>query len=62
MLGALLLVGGQFTPGVSNATFGILPQTMIYAVSLGYLLCRARLLGMGGKAETACARAGRTAD
>lgn len=43
VLGAILLTTGQFTLGVSNATFGILPQTVIYAVGLGYFLVRARL-------------------
>jgi hypothetical protein len=41
-LGAILLTVGQLTLGVSNATFGILPQTVIYAVGLGYLLTLAR--------------------
>ncbi|MBW4652576.1 MAG: O-antigen ligase family protein [Kaiparowitsia implicata GSE-PSE-MK54-09C] len=42
VLGALVLTTGQFILGVSNATFGILPQTVIYAVAMGYLLVRAR--------------------
>jgi O-antigen ligase len=42
LLGALLLTTGQFALGVSNATFGILPQTVIYAVALGYFLARTR--------------------
>jgi O-antigen ligase len=42
VLGAILLATGQFSLGVSNATFGILPQTVIYAVALGYFLVRAR--------------------
>lgn len=42
VLGAILLTTGQFTLGVSNATFGILPQTVIYAVGLAYFLVRAR--------------------
>lgn len=42
LLGAIVLTTGQLTFGVSNATFGILPQTVIYAVALGYLLVRAR--------------------
>lgn len=42
MLGAILLTTGQFTLGVSNATFGILPQTVLYAVGLGYFLMWAR--------------------
>lgn len=42
VLGAILLTTGQFFLGVSNATFGILPQTVIYAVALGYFLARAR--------------------
>ncbi|QQR35353.1 O-antigen ligase family protein [Devosia oryziradicis] len=45
VLGALLLTTGQLALGVSNATFGILPQTVIYAVALGYFLVRARRLG-----------------
>jgi O-antigen ligase len=42
ILGAILLSTGQFTLGVSNATFGILPQTVLYAVGLGYFLVWAR--------------------
>lgn len=42
VLGVALLVTGQFVLGISNATFGILPQTMIYAVMLGYLMVRTR--------------------
>ena len=38
LLGAILLTTGQLTLGVSNAMFGVLPQTMIYAVGTGYLL------------------------
>lgn len=38
ILGAILLSTGQFTLGVSNATFGILPQSVLYAVGLGYFL------------------------
>ena len=34
VLGALILFTGQFTLGVSNATFGNLPQTTIYAAAL----------------------------
>lgn len=41
-LGAILLTTGQFALGASNATFGILPQTVIYAMALGYLLMWAR--------------------
>lgn len=37
-----LLVAGQFVLGISNSMFGILPQTMVYAVTLGYLLARIR--------------------
>lgn len=44
VLGAALLSVGQLTLGVSNAMFGILPQTMVYAVALGYLLVHARRL------------------
>lgn len=39
-LGTLLLVAGQFVLGISNATFGILPQTTLYAIALGYFLAR----------------------
>lgn len=42
VLGAVLLSTGQLALGASNATFGILPQTVIYAVSLGYFLAGAR--------------------
>lgn len=44
VLAAVLLTTGQAVLGVSNATFGILPQTLIYAVALGYFLLRARQL------------------
>lgn len=44
VLGAILLTTGQFVLGVSNATFGILPQTVIYAIALGYFMIRARRL------------------
>lgn len=46
ILGAILLTTGQFTLGISNATFGILPQTTIYAVGLGYFLARARRIAL----------------
>lgn len=46
LLGAILLTTGQFTLGISNATFGILPQTTIYAVGLGYFLVRARRIAL----------------
>lgn len=46
VLGSVLLTAGQFALGVSNATFGVLPQTVIYAVVLGYLLVRARRLAL----------------
>lgn len=46
VLGAILLFIGQLTLGISNATFGVLPQTMIYAVALGYFLVRARRLAL----------------
>lgn len=52
VLGALLLSSGQLALGISNATFGILPQTTIYAVSLGYLLVRARRLAMDDRRTT----------
>lgn len=45
LLGATLLVTGQMTLGISNAMFGILPQTTMYAVILGYLLLRTRCVG-----------------
>lgn len=41
--GAVLLANGQFILGARNATFGILPHTVIDAVGLGYLLARARV-------------------
>lgn len=44
VLGALLLTTGQATLGVSNAMFGILPQSRVFPVSLGYLLARVRQL------------------
>jgi len=40
-LGAIILVTGQTALGVSNAMFGVLPQTVLYAVALGYLFARA---------------------
>lgn len=46
VLGAVLLSTGQLALGISNATFGILPQTVIYAVALGYFLARARRLAL----------------
>lgn len=42
VLGAILLTTGQFALGISNATFGILPQTTLYAVAVGYFFVRAR--------------------
>lgn len=42
VLGAVILTVGQLALGASNATFGILPQTTIFAISLGYFLARAR--------------------
>ena len=47
VLGACLLAAGQLSLGISNATFGILPQTVMYAVMLGYLMARARHLQQG---------------
>lgn len=44
VLGAMVLSTGQLALGASNATFGILPQTVMYAVAVGYLLARARRL------------------
>lgn len=46
VLGAILLTTGLLMLGISNATFCILPQTMAYAVALGYFLSRARQLGI----------------
>jgi O-antigen ligase len=48
VLGTALLLTGVLTLGISNATFGVLPQTMVYAVVLGYLLGRARALSFAG--------------
>ena len=48
VLGAILLTTGQFALGVSNATFGILPQTTLYAVAIGYFLVRARRITTNG--------------
>lgn len=42
VMGAVLLTTGQLFLGISNATFGILPQTTTYAVALGYFLVLAR--------------------
>jgi O-antigen ligase len=44
VLGAVLLTTGQIALGASNATFGVLPQTMVYAIPLGYFLARSRRL------------------
>jgi len=44
VLGVIVMTTGQLVLGISNATFGILPQTTIYAVALGYFLVRARRL------------------
>lgn len=49
VLGAFLLTTGQFTLGVSNATFGILPQTVVYAVALGYFLVWTRRRQVQGR-------------
>ncbi len=46
VLGTVLLTTGQSVLGISNATFGVLPQTVIYAAALGYFLARARHLAM----------------
>jgi hypothetical protein len=40
LLGAVLLTSGQAVLGISNAMFGVLPQTMVYAVVLGYFFAR----------------------
>lgn len=42
VLGAVMLAVGQASLGVSNAMFGVLPQTVIYATMLGYLAALAR--------------------
>lgn len=34
----ILLAAGQLSLGLTNTTFGILPQTMLYAAALGYCL------------------------
>ena len=47
VLAALLLTTGQLALGVSNAAFGILPQTTLYAAALGYALVRARRVALG---------------
>lgn len=44
VLGVALVWVGQVTLGFSNAMLGILPQTMLFAVALGYLFARARRL------------------
>lgn len=44
VLGAVLLTTAQIALGASNATFGVLPQTMVYAIPLGYFLARSRRL------------------
>jgi O-antigen ligase len=41
LLGGLMLSGGYFTLGMTNAMFGILPQTMLYGVLLGLLVALA---------------------
>jgi O-antigen ligase len=46
LLGVILLTVGQLALGVSNTTFGLLPQTIIYAASLAYLFARAERLRM----------------
>ena len=38
VLGTTVLATGQLVMGVSNATFGILPQSMAFAVAAGYFL------------------------
>ena len=48
VLGAMVLTTGQLALGISNATFGILPQTTLYAVAVGYFLVRARRIGVNG--------------
>jgi O-antigen ligase len=48
VIGTFLLVTGQLVLGVSNSMFGILPQTVLYAVALGYFFARARQLSESG--------------
>jgi O-antigen ligase len=52
VLGVILIVTGQIVLGISNATFGILPQTVIYAAAFGYLFARARGLEYSTLSET----------
>lgn len=53
VLGAVLLTTGQMVLGISNSMFGVLPQTVLYAVALGYLLVRARRLTLQTTASKA---------
>ena len=47
---------------MSNATLGILRQTMTYAVRLGYFLCQARRLALDAGAETGGSTTSKTAE
>jgi len=44
LLGTVVLFCGQLTLGTSNAVFGVLPQTVMYAVMAGYLIGRSSWL------------------
>jgi O-antigen ligase len=48
VLGSLVLVVGYFTLGLTNVMFGVLPQTMLYVLMLGYLMAMQRH-GTGGR-------------
>lgn len=52
VIGAFLLLTGQLVLGVSNAMFGIVPQTTLYAVALGYFFARARQLAANGEGSS----------
>ena len=41
VLGAMLLFAGQFVLGLTNTTFGVMPQSMLYVTVLGWLAARA---------------------
>ena len=62
IIGAIVLATGQLTLGASNATFGILPQTVIYAVGLGYLLAWTRNRSMARKEAGTQRQAGAEAE
>jgi O-antigen ligase len=42
VLGVTMLTAGQIGLGASNATFGVMPQMMLYTVMLGYFMARSR--------------------